>query len=83
MPVDLSLDDTSMQALPPSERSAVWSMVDVERSGKVLSFLHDEIRSALANELGPDDLIAAAQPLELDDLVDLIQALPPRWRRHC
>jgi magnesium transporter len=66
-----------LEALPPRERSAVWSMVDVERSGKVLRFLHEEIRSALAGELEPDDLIAAAQPLELDDLVDLIQALPP------
>jgi magnesium transporter len=66
-----------LEALPPDERSEVWSMVDVERSGKVLSFLHDEIRAALARELEPDDLIAAVQPLELDDLVDLIQALPP------
>ncbi|CAN5897390.1 magnesium transporter [soil metagenome] len=67
-----------LEALPPRERSAVWSMVDVEHSGKVLSFLHEEIRSALASELEPDDLIAAVQPLELDDLVDLIQALPPK-----
>lgn len=66
-----------LEALPPRERSAVWSMVDVERSGKVLTFLHDEILSALASELEPDDLLAAVQPLELDDLVDLIQALPP------
>jgi magnesium transporter len=65
-----------LEALPPDERSQVWSMVDVERSGKVLSFLHDEIRAALARELEPEDLIAAVQPLELDDLVDLIQALP-------
>ncbi len=66
-----------LEALPPRERSAVWSMVDVERSGKVLTYLHDEILSALAAELEPDDLNAAVQPLELDDLVDLIQALPP------
>jgi magnesium transporter len=65
-----------LEALPPRERSDLWSMVDVERSGKVLSFLHDEIRAALAAELDPDDLIAAVQPLELDDLVDLIQGLP-------
>ena len=65
-----------LEALPPRERSAVWSMVDVERSGKVLVFLHDEIRSALATELEPDDLLAAVQPLALDDLVDLIQTLP-------
>lgn len=52
-------------------------MVDVERSGRVLVFLHDEIRSALAMELEPEDLVAAVQPLALDDLVDLIQVLPP------
>ena len=65
-----------LEALPPRERSDAWSMVDVEHSGKVLSYLHDEIRAALAAELDPDDLVAAVQPLALDDLVDLIQSLP-------
>lgn len=65
-----------LEALPPDERVAVWSMVDTERSGKVLSYLHDEIRVALARELDPDELLAAVQPLELDDLVDLMQSLP-------
>jgi magnesium transporter len=65
-----------LEALPPRERSALWSMVDIERSGKVLIYLHDEIKGTLAAELEPDDLIAAVQPLALDDLVDLIQTLP-------
>ncbi len=65
-----------LEALPPQERSAVWSMVDTERAGKVLTFLHDEIRNTLAGELDLDDLVASAHHLELDDLVDLIQSLP-------
>lgn len=65
-----------LEALPRTERSQAWSMVDTERAGRVLSFLHDEISTALAQELDLDDLIAAVQPLELDDLVDLIQTLP-------
>ncbi len=65
-----------LEALPPEERGAVWSMVDTERAGKVLTYLHDEIRVALAQELDTDDLVASAQHLELDDLVDLIQGLP-------
>lgn len=65
-----------LEALPPSERLAVWSMVDTERAGKVLTYLHDEIRIRLARELDLDDLVASAQHLELDDLVDLIQSLP-------
>ncbi len=65
-----------LEGLPPPERTRVWSMVDAERAGKVLTFLHDEIRTALAGELDPDDLLASVQALELDDLVDLIQSLP-------
>ncbi len=65
-----------LEALPPAERPPVWSMVDTERAGKVLTYLHDEIRVALALELDLDDLVASAQHLELDDLVDLIQGLP-------
>ncbi len=65
-----------LEALPRQERQAVWSMVDTERSGKVLTYLHQEIRTLLAQQLDLDDLIAAVQTLALDDLVDLIQTLP-------
>ena len=65
-----------LEALPPEERRSVWSMVETERAGKVLTFLHDEIRIALALELDLEDLIASAEHLELDDRVDLIQTLP-------
>ncbi|SFQ00887.1 magnesium transporter [Pseudomonas borbori] len=65
-----------LEALPPEERRSVWSMVDTERAGKVLTYLHDEIRIALALDLDIEDLIASAEHLELDDRVDLIQTLP-------
>lgn len=65
-----------LEALPPEERRSVWSMVETERAGKVLTYLHDEIQGALALELDLEDLIASAEHLELDDRVDLIQTLP-------
>jgi magnesium transporter len=65
-----------LEALPPKERSAAWSMVETERAGRVLSYLHEEICASLAQELDIEDLIASAAHLELDDRVDLIQALP-------
>ncbi len=65
-----------LEALPPDERRTVWSMVETERAGKVLTYLHEEICASLARDLDPDDLAASVQTLELDDLVDLIQALP-------
>ena len=64
-----------LESLPPDERSDAWSMVETDRAGKVLSFLHDETCAALAQEMDLEDLVAAAQRLDLDDLVDLIQAL--------
>ena len=65
-----------LEALPPAERSEAWSMVETERAGRVLAYLHDEISAALAQQLDLEDLISAVEHLELDDLVDLIQTLP-------
>jgi magnesium transporter len=65
-----------LEALPPDERSAVWETLDSERAGKVLVHLHDEVRAKLALEMDEDELLTAARTLDLDDLVDLIQALP-------
>jgi magnesium transporter len=65
-----------LEALPPAERSDAWSMVDSDRAGRVLSYLHAEISAALAQELDLEDLITSVHHLELDDLVDLIQTLP-------
>lgn len=71
-----------LEALPPPERSTVWELLDSERAGRILVQLHDEVRAKLALEMGEDELIAAVRKLDLDDLVDLIQALPPgRGRR--
>lgn len=65
-----------LEALPPDERREVWSMVETDRAGKVLTFLHEEICAALAQQMEPGELAASAHYLELDDLVDLIQSLP-------
>ncbi len=65
-----------LEALPPDERREVWSMVETDRAGKVLTFLHEEICAALAQQMEPGELAASAHHLELDDLVDLIQSLP-------
>ncbi|WP_159691159.1 magnesium transporter [Cognatazoarcus halotolerans] len=71
-----------LESLPSKERGAAWSMVETDRAGKVLTYLHDEICAALAREMDHEDLISAAQRLDLDDLVDLIQALPEEQGRH-
>jgi magnesium transporter len=68
-----------LEALPRDERRAVWSMVETDRAGRVLTYLHEEICAALAAELEPGELAASVQQLPLDDLVDLIQHLPSEF----
>ncbi|SDU25645.1 magnesium transporter [Halopseudomonas salegens] len=65
-----------LEALPPDERSTVWQTLDTERAARVLVHLHEEVRAKLALEMDEDRLLTAARTLALDDLVDLIQALP-------
>ena len=65
-----------LEALPRDERRAVWGMVETDRAGRVLTYLHEEICAALAADLEPGELAASVQQLPLDDLVDLIQNLP-------
>ncbi|AWI82044.1 magnesium transporter [Parazoarcus communis] len=65
-----------LESLPPKERIAAWGMVEADRAGKVLTYLHGESCAALALEMDHEDLVIAAERLDLDDLVDLIQALP-------
>lgn len=71
-----------LESLPPKERSAAWSMVDADRAGKVLTYLHGEICAALALEMDHEELVVAAERLDLDDLVDLIQSLPEETGRQ-
>ena len=65
-----------LESLPQEERSTVWEMLPSERAGKILVHLHEEVRVRLAQEMDQEDLFAAVRKLDLDDLVDLIQALP-------
>src|SRR5690554_3245492 len=65
-----------LEALPPSERSSIWSRLDSARAGRILVHLREEVGAGLAMEMADGELLDAARQLDLDDLVDLIQALP-------
>ena len=65
-----------LEALPPAERNSIWSRLDSARAGQILVHLREEVRAGLAMEMSDGELLDAAHQLDLDDLVDLIQALP-------
>ena len=65
-----------LESLPQGERSSIWSRLDSLRIGQILVHLREEVAASLALELSDAELLEAAGALDLDDLVDLIQALP-------
>ncbi len=65
-----------LESLPREDRDKVWSLIDLEHNGDVLLYVNDEIRSQLIKDADNDQLIAAAQAFDTDDLADIIVDLP-------
>ena len=65
-----------LESLPPAQREIVWDLVDAEVEGDVLVELNEEVRADLIRDMEAEDLVAAAENLELDDLADLLRDLP-------
>ncbi|MCF7222483.1 magnesium transporter [Marilutibacter chinensis] len=65
-----------LESLPPPKRTVVWGLVDAEDDGEVLVHVGDEVRESLLAEMDPDEIVAAVEDLDIDDLADLVEDLP-------
>jgi magnesium transporter len=65
-----------IESLPPAPREVVWNFVEPELEGDVLVELSDEVRQAFIEGMDAEELLAAAEDMELDDLADLVGDLP-------
>jgi magnesium transporter len=65
-----------IESLPPAQREVVWNFVEPEIEGDVLVELSDDVRQAFIEGMDADELLAAAENMELDDLADLVGDLP-------
>jgi magnesium transporter len=65
-----------LETLPRDRRLIVWGLVDPEDDGEVLVHVDDEVRESLIADMDTDELVAAAETLDVDDLADLIEDLP-------
>ncbi|MFZ9667513.1 MAG: magnesium transporter [Steroidobacteraceae bacterium] len=71
-----------LESVPPRQRELVWGMVDSELEGDVLVELNENVRQELIDEMEAEELVAAAEGLELDDLADLVGDLPETVTRQ-
>ena len=65
-----------LESLPLQERALLWEMVAGDDEGDVLVELSDEVRDGLIEGMQTDELIAATEGMEFDDLADLLADLP-------
>jgi len=65
-----------LEALPLDERLIAWDLVKVERDGEILLEVSDAVRESLIEAMAPNELVAAAETLDADELADLAPDLP-------
>ncbi|NCF13788.1 MAG: magnesium transporter [Gammaproteobacteria bacterium] len=71
-----------LESLPLKDRAALWEMIDHELEGDVLVEVAEEVRDGLLEGMGTDELIAATEGMEVDDLADLLADLPESVTRE-
>ena len=64
-----------LESLPWRERAVVWGLIDDDNHGEILVELNDEVRSKLIEDMDAEEVVAAAEGMELDDLADLVADL--------
>jgi magnesium transporter len=66
-----------LEALPLDERLIVWDLVRQDRDGEILLEVSDAVRESLIAHMETDELVAAAERLDADEIADLAPDLPP------
>jgi len=65
-----------LEALPQDERLYIWDLVKAERDGEILIEVSDAVRESLIRSMDTDELVAAAETLEADELAQIADDLP-------
>lgn len=65
-----------IESLPPTERHIIWKLVAPDNGGEVLLHVNDEVRGQLISDMAREELVAATEGMDMDDLADLLDDLP-------
>lgn len=65
-----------LEALPLDDRLYLWDLVKVDRDGEILLEVSDAVRQTLIADMDSEELLAAAEKLDTDELADLAPDLP-------
>ena len=65
-----------LESLPADLREIVWAQVPPEAEGEILTNLNEEVLATVIRGMDPDQLVAATEDLETDDLADILPEIP-------
>ncbi|NID07006.1 magnesium transporter [Luteibacter jiangsuensis] len=65
-----------LESLPLEDRLAVWQRVRSDRDGDILLEVSDSVRESLIADMDDREILAAVEPLDADELADLVDDLP-------
>ncbi len=65
-----------LEALPLTQRQILWDLLDMEQDGETLMELTENVRNELLQNMKQDEIVAATEHMDVDDLADFIQELP-------
>lgn len=65
-----------LEALPLEDRLIVWDLVKADRDGEILVEVSESVREFLIAAMDREELVAAAETLDTDELADLAPDLP-------
>lgn len=65
-----------LEALPLEDRLNLWELVKADRDGDILLEVADSVRQSLIADMDSQELLAAAEQLDADELADLAPDLP-------
>ena len=67
---------TVLESLPQKERMLVWKLGAPEEDGEVLLEVSDAVRETLIETMDKEELLAAVEDLDADELAELADDLP-------
>ena len=65
-----------LEALPLDDRLQLWELVRQDRDGEILLEVSDAVRESLIQNMETEELVAAAEQLDADEIADLAPDLP-------
>jgi len=65
-----------LESSPYKSRQVLWQLVDHDDQGDILEELSEDVKKSIIKEMQADQLAAATEGMDTDDLTDVLRTLP-------